>query len=369
MKRPRLPQLPRNLEEAAEWYMRYISPLTLVAALFIDTFFLIRRVDTLLTSLVLFSYLALATLICVLIALVQTGRVRLPWLLRVTPLLPVISQYAFGGLFIAFLSLYSRSAAISISWIFVFAIAILLIANERFVRFYLRFAFQISILFITLFSFLIFYVPLLFGRVGPSMFIGSGLVSLIVISTFLFVLSYVVPGLVRNERAAYTRSIASIFIVFNILYFTNAIPPLPLALKEGGVYHEVERVLDEYRLLAEPVEWYEAYLRYNTAFHRAGDESVYVYASIFAPSGLSTAVSHEWQRYDEAMREWITLQVVPYSIVGGRDEGYRGYSVFRGPPEGQWRVNVLTEHGQLIGRVSFMVVNVAEPVPLLSVVR
>lgn len=369
MRRPRLPQLPRNLEEAAEWYVRYISPLTLVVALFVDTFFLIRRVDTLLTSLILFSYLALATAVCVLIALVQTGRVRLPWLLRVTPLLPVISQYAFGGLFIAFLSLYSRSAALSISWIFVVAIAALLIANERFVRFYLRFAFQISILFIALFSFLIFYVPLLFGRIGPSMFIGSGLISLILIWGFLFALSYIVPGLVRNERAVYMRSIASIFIVFNILYFTNAIPPLPLALKEGGVYHKVDRIGDEYRLLAEPVEWYEAYLRYNTAFHRAGDEPVYVYASIFAPSGLSTAVSHEWQRYDEAQGEWITLQVVPYSIVGGRDEGYRGYSVFRGPPEGEWRVNVLTQHGQLIGRVSFMVVNVAEEVPLQLVVR
>ncbi|MBI4093489.1 DUF2914 domain-containing protein [Candidatus Kaiserbacteria bacterium] len=369
MRRPKLPQLPRSIEEAAHWYMRYVSPLTLVAALIIDTLFLLRRVDTLLTSFVLFFYLALAAAMCVLIASVQAGRLRQPWLLRVTPALPVLSQYAFGGLFIAFLSLYSRSAALSLSWIFVAALALLLIANERFVRFYLRFAFQVSILFIALFSFLIFYLPLLFGKIGPYMFIGSGVASLLAIAAFLVLQSYVVPDLVRRERTASARSIAAIFLVFNVLYFTNAIPPLPLALKEGGVYHKVERVDHEYRLYAEGVAWYEGYLRYNTTFHRAKGEFVYVYTAIFAPTGLATAVSHEWQRYDEARRDWTTAQVVPYEIVGGREEGYRGYSFYREAEDGRWRVNVLTEHGQLIGRASFTVVNVSEPVPLVLVVR
>src|SRR3989338_7550831 len=163
MPRPRFPKLPRNIEEAAEWYILYISPLALVAALLIDTFFLLRRVDTLLTSLVLFFYLSLSAALIVLIALIQTGRLQQWWLLKITPILPVVSQYAFGGLFIAFLSLYSRSAAYSWSWIFVAALIVLLVANERFVRFYLRFSFQMSILFTVLFSFLIFYIPVLFG--------------------------------------------------------------------------------------------------------------------------------------------------------------------------------------------------------------
>ncbi len=369
MPRPRLPKLPKSIEEAAEWYMRYISPLTLVAALFVDTFFLLRRVDTLLTSLVLFFYLALAASISLVISLIQTGRLQQRWLLKVTPILPVVSQYAFGGLFIAFLSLYSRSAAFSLSWVFVAAIAFLLIANERFVRLYLRFAFQMSVLFITLFSFLIFYLPLLFSSIGPYMFIASGMASLLAIAVFLLLQSYMLPELVRRELTTTTRSIAAIFLVFNILYFTNAIPPLPLALKEGGVYHTVDRMDSEYRLLAEPVEWYEGYLRYNTVFHRAPGESIYVYTAIFAPTGLSTAVSHEWQRYDEERGGWTTELIVPYLIVGGREEGYRGYSVYSRGGEGRWRVNVLTEHGQLIGRVSFRVANVSEPVSIEAIVR
>src|SRR3989338_3636377 len=125
MRGPRLPKLPKSIEEAAEWYMRYISPLSLIAALLIDTFFLLRRVDTPLTSFVLFFYLTLAAFIIILINLIQTGRLRQWWLLKITPMLPVISQFAVGGLFIAFLSLYSRSATFSLTWIFVAAIAAL----------------------------------------------------------------------------------------------------------------------------------------------------------------------------------------------------------------------------------------------------
>ena len=353
MPRPRLPKLPRNIEEAAEWYMRYISPLALVAALLIDTFFLLRRVDTLLTSLVLFFYLSLSAALIVLIALIQTGRLQQWWLLKITPMLPVVSQYAFGGLFIAFLSLYSRSAAFSLGWIFVAVIAVLLIANERFVRFYMRFAFQVGVFFTVLFSFLIFYIPLLLGAIGPYMFVVSGVVSLAVISLFLYLQSRLTPELVRAERTTIARSIAVIFVAFNILYFSNAIPPLPLALKEAGVYHGVTRTGDTYQLLAEPIPWYASFLRHNTVFHRAPNEPVYVFSAVFAPSGLNTTIFHEWQRYDEHEGRWQTEATTPFSIVGGRDGGYRGDSVKSVIAPGAWRGNVGTPFFQIIKNTYF----------------
>ena len=42
------------------------------------------------------------------------------------------------------------------------------------------------------------------------------------------------------------------------------------------------------------------------------------------------------------------------SIAGGRDGGYRGYSLTT-VNSGNWRVNIETERGQLIGRVKFKV--------------
>ena len=125
----------------------------------------------------------------------------------------------------------------------------------------------------------------------------------------------------------------------------------------------------EYRFLAEPTEWYEAYLRYNAVFHSTPGESAYVYTAIFAPTGLKATVFHEWQRYAEGAGEWTTEEIIPFYIVGGRDGGYRGYSIKSGIASGKWRVNVVTEFGQLIGRVAFDVVEVPEPVPVQVVVR
>jgi len=369
MVRRYIEKLPKSIEEAAEWYMRYISPLSLVAAFLIDTFFLLRRIDTLLTSLVLFFYLTLAASLIVLISLIQTGRLRQWWLLKITPILPVVSQYAFGGLFIAFFSLYSRSASFAVTWIFVAVIAILLVANERFVRFYMRFTFQMSIFFIVLFSFLIFYLPLTFRTIGPWMFVASGVTSVCLIAAFLRLQAYLTPELVRDNLTNIARSIAVIFIIFNVLYFSNAIPPLPLALKDAGVYHNVVRSGDEYRLFAEIEPWYREYFFMPEIFHQAPGESLYAFSAVFAPSGLTTTIYHEWQRYDEARNRWVAEETIPFFIVGGREGGYRGFSVKSSVAPGMWRVNVITESGQVIGRSAFTVVNVTERVPIKVEVR
>ena len=369
MKRPRLPKLPKNVEELARWYMRYVSPLSLIAALLLDYFVLLRRVDLWQGNLLLFSYLVVAASCITLMNLVETGRLRHPWILKVTPLIPVVAQFAFGGLFAGYLSLYSRSAAVEVTWIFVLILAALLVGNERFVRMYSRFVFQFSIFFVVLFSFLIFFLPVVSGTIGPYMFVISGLASLTVIIGFYYFLYYLVPERAHAERTRVARSIAIILVTFNILYFTGAIPPLPLALKDAGVYHGAARIDGEYRLLEEPRPWYEAYLRYNTVFRRTSSESAYVYTAVFAPAGLTTTVFHEWQRFDAGADAWITEETIPFFIVGGRDGGYRGYSVKRDPTAGHWRVNVVTEFGQVIGRVSFEVVVVQEPVPVGVVIR
>jgi hypothetical protein len=249
-------------------------------------------------------------------------------------------------------------------------VAGLLLGNERFVRLYMKFSFQISIFFTVLFSFLIFFLPVVFHRIGPYMFIASGITSLALIALFLSLLYRLTPEIVRQERTRVARIIAIIFIAFNILYFTNAIPPLPLALKDAGIYHGVSREFTgSYKLLAEPVPWYEAYLRYNTRFHHTVGESAYAYSAIFAPSGLSTLILHEWQRYDTAAKEWVTTNTEQFPIIGGRDGGYRGYSFKTNPAAGRWRVNVITQYGQLIGRISFTVTDVPVPSSLEAIFK
>ncbi|RJQ33547.1 DUF2914 domain-containing protein [Candidatus Parcubacteria bacterium] len=360
--------IPKSTQELADWYMRYVSPLSLVAGFILDTLFLAKRVDLFLTNAVLFTYLVVAAIAILLINLIQTGRIKLKFAITALPLLPVVVQFAFGGLFSAYLSLYSRSAEVATAWIFVIAVAVLVLANERFSHFYARFSVQMPIYFTVLFSFLIFFLPVVFRAIGPLMFIASGAISLLIMVGFWHLLASLVPEVARENRRTVTIAIAAIFVGFNVLYFTNAIPPLPLALKGAGTAHAISHdATYTYRILVEDRPWYERYLDFSPTFHRVPGEPVYVWSAIFAPSGLRTRVLHEWQRYDGESRSWVTETAVWFAISGGRDGGYRGYSQKSTVEPGKWRVNVLTQYGQLIGRVHFTVEDVEIAPPLVEI--
>lgn len=359
--------LPKSTEELILWYERYLSPIALVAGFLADNYILLRRVDLWTSNLLLFFYLAVAATCVVLTNLIATGRLQQPSLIKAAPFLPVAAQFAFGGLFSGYVSLYSRSAAYSASWIFVVLLAALLLGNERFTRFYSRFTFQVGILFTVLFSFLIFYLPVVLKNIGQGMFIASGALSLVLMAFFIRSLAILMPEHVREHRTKIARTIAVIFVVFNVLYFSHAIPPLPLALKSAGVYHDVVKEGDEYVLRAEPVPWYESYLRYNTIFHKTADETVFVYSAVFAPSRFSTTILHEWEHYDENSKSWARTATFGFPMTGGRDGGYRGFSLRENIDAGKWRVNVKTGNGLIIGRIAFTVVDVPIPVETVEV--
>jgi uncharacterized membrane protein len=361
--------LPRSTEELMHWYERYVSPFALIAGFLVDNFFLLDRVDVFLGNVFLLSYLTLAALCIAALNYIQSGRVQQRHILAIAPFIPVAMQFAFGALFSAYLALYSRSAALAVSWIFVILVAALFIGNERFRRLYERLSFQTSVFFIALFSYLIFFLPVIFKKIGPGMFFFSGTVSLLIFTLLMYALDRLIPEKVRQSRTQIARSIAAIYLAFNVLYFTNVIPPLPLSLKTAGVYHEVSRAGGDYVLQAEPIPWYKSFLNYNTAFHRAPGQDAYVFASVFAPTDLSTLIVHEWEYFDPTLEEWVTKSVVQFTITGGRDAGYRGYSIKNSPEEGKWRVSVKTKYGQIVGRVNFTVVPVPVPVALEEEVR
>jgi len=353
-----LSKLPRSTEELLRWYEHYISPATLIVAFTLDTL-AFKRVDLLLSNLLLFAYLTLASVSIILYHLIQSGRLRGKSFLAILPFIPVGMQFGFGGLFSGFVILYSQSAAYATSWIFIVLLAALLIGNERFRKLYTGFVFQASILFLTLLSFLIFFLPVVTGKIGTTLFLISEAIAVAAMILFVRGFGFLAPEVYRAARWRLIRSTASIFLIFNVLYFANVIPPLPLALKDATVAHSVRRINGEYHLQTEPLKWYQRYLQYNTVFHKAPGETVYVFTSVFAPTRLSTTVTHEWERYHPVVDEWLEVSDVSFPIQGGRDGGYRGYTLQDVTVPGDWRVNVRTADGRLIGRVSFRIEDVA----------
>lgn len=360
--------LPKSTEELIHWYERYISPFALVGGFLLDNFIFLDRIDSLQSYLLISTYVLIAAAGIVLFHTIERGRLRGKIALTAAPFIPLAIQFAFGALFSGFLAVYWRSASVAVSWIFVLGIAALLLGNERFRSQYMKLPFQASMLFTVIFSFFIFLLPILLHRIGSGIFILGGIASLLATAAFLYLIKRLVPDTWAENKTVVARSLAIIYVVFNLLYFTNAIPPLPLALKDAGVYHSAIRAGDTYVLHAEPVPWYKRYLRYNTLFTREPGAPAYVFSAIYAPKNLKTGVVHEWQRKADD-GTWVTESTIPFAISGGREEGYRAYSTKSSLSDGPWRVNVLTKNGQVIGRVSFTVVSASSTPALVEVRR
>ncbi|MFC1625325.1 DUF2914 domain-containing protein [Patescibacteria group bacterium] len=330
-------------------YERYVSPIAFFSGFVWDSLTL-KRIDLLYENIVFFVYLSVAATSIVLISTTQ----------KYARVMPLVLQFTFGGLFSAFFIFYSRSGSIMTSWFFLLALAILLIGNERFRKRYARLVFQLNIFFIALFSYSIFAVPVFIGKMGAWTFLISGLVSLILVGFFM--------RLLKQFKRPLIFSILGIYLIFNLLYFTNIIPPIPLSLKEIGIYHFVERNNGQYSVQFEPAPWYLFFKDFNSDFHWVKNTPVYAYSAVFAPTKLNTTIFHRWSYFDEEKDDWVKKSQLGFSISGGRDGGYRGYTMKTSMESGKWRVDVITSRGQVLGRTKFEIVEVGSLPKLESMI-
>jgi len=344
-------------------YEKYFSIIAFLFGFTLDNITL-TRIDLWLDNLILSTYLFLAGFGIFLFHFLKRKPPKGKFRRRIILLIPLLIQFAFGGLFSGYFVFYSKSASLATSWLFVLLIILLLVGNEFFKKRYARLEFQVSVFFVTLFSFMIFYVPIIFNSIGAGTFLLSGVVSLFAIWVFINFLSLAIPKRIQRTKRSLARIILFIYLSFNVLYFTNIIPPIPLSLKESGVHHSIERVGDEYKAETEEIFWYEIHKKVRTRIHVESGKPVYVFSSIFAPTDLNATIFHSWQYYDEQNEKWIESDQFNYKIFGGRDGGYRGYSTKSSIFPGKWRVDIVTERGQIIGRVAFRVIDETSKRPL-----
>ena len=330
----------------------------------------LTRIDQLFDNMVLLSYLFMTGLSIMLYHMYDSGRLQFWPFKKICPWLPVYIQFTFGGLFSGYLVFYSRSATLAGSWPFVLMLVLLVVSNELFKSKMARFGLQISLYFMTLFSFMIFFIPVLIGEMGATIFLLSGAVSLLCIRLYILLLEKVVPRKVIQIKRVLFPSILAIFLSFNALYFTNLIPPIPLSLKDAEIFHYVERQSDgTYVALAETREWYEVQKYFKTEFHTVAGEPIYFFSAIFAPTKLNAQVFHHWQYYNETTQAWVSADKFGFAIAGGRGEGYRGYTTKNSTHFGKWRVDIETDRGQLIGRTVFYVVQSTQPPETETVIK
>lgn len=262
---------------------------------------------------------------------------------------PLVVQFTFGALLSAALVFYLFSGSIAVSWPLLVMVIFLMTGNDVFREHYLRPTVQLSVFYFVLLITFATAAPTLTGSISFWVFLGGTALSVVVMRWYLNFLFWLRPDLRKMRPSPYLMTWL-IFLLMQLAYFSNVIPPIPLSLTESGVYRNVERVGSEYQLTEFDQDWIERLLP-GERFVVDPKDRVYVYASIFAPVDLNTDIVHHWQRLEG--EEWITVNRLDYQITGGRDEGYRGYSYITNHRPGSWRVDVQTKRGQVIGRIRF----------------
>lgn len=362
----------RRLKNLHERYERFVFPVALVIG-FVFDFFLFGQININTAGVVLFGYFILIILTLTVFHFFDWEALRarfasgeagafdqfLTWL-------PTVLQYTFGALFSAFVVFYLQSASLAGSFFFIMLLVLALVASEVFRKHYFRLDFQISFLFAALFLYLFFVISVISGKVGTLPFVLSSLAALVLTLVLLAMLRPLIAGKMRHFRYSLFAGIGGIFVAVNGLYFTGFVPPVPLVLKDVGVYHSVERL--ENGAYAAEVEQnvesgFDLFSRHDERIRLEPGKPVFFYSAIYAPRNVNTEIFHEWEFYDPARGQWVTRDQIAFAISGGREAGYRGYTTKENLSEGHWRVNIITGDGSTLGRVEFSIQRTQTTVP------
>ena len=344
---------------------RSLSAVSMIGGFAFDNY-AYRRIDLPNTQALFIGYLTVAGIAIVLLHLFATRARDGKPMPRWHSILPMATQFTLGALWSGFLIFYSRSAVLTESWPFMLVLVAIFVGNEVFSRYHSRLVFTSILYAFALFSYFIVTVPIFTHTVGPFTFLISGLAAFSVFLIFLNIVRWAGREQWRSARLQVLAGSALVYATLTAFYFTGTLPPLPIALTDKGVFHFVKRVGEVYQAQGEAQDWLTRFGK-PPVLHIAPGQPVYVYSAVFAPIKLSTQITHRWQHYNRVRHNWQTISRVSFTINGGRDGGYRNYTIQHKVWDGDWRVDVKNADGRIIGRIPFHIETVPQPVTPIPV--
>ncbi|MBD3316108.1 MAG: DUF2914 domain-containing protein [Chitinivibrionales bacterium] len=261
--------------------------------------------------------------------------------------LPLAVQFLFGGLFSSFFVYYFKSASSAPAFFFMAIPLALLVGNEFLEKRLGDIKLAIILYAMASFMYLNVVVPVLLRRMNPLTFILALLCSIGLYT------------LIRALSGPHKVSIvptAGLYTFLTLAYFLNIIPPVPLAKKYMGIYRSVERRNGAYCCEYEKPRWYQFGKKREKQYRWAPGDTVFCFSSVFAPTKLRKGIYHHWYTKPENSSQWKETDVMGYTLTGGRDEGYRGYTYKCHVHPGAWKVALKTAEGKTLGIVGFEIV-------------
>ena len=270
------------------------------------------------------------------------------------------THFMLGTLLNIYTLFYFKSASLGVSLLFLAALASVIAINELKPFKDSGTLLRMSLFSLCLVSYFTYLIPTLMGRIGVLPFLGSLAGAAACVGLLTWRLDAVLPG----RRQLVLRHVAYPFAVvaslFALLYFAKIIPPVPLALSEIGIYHNVSREGDRFELTSMGPRWRFWQRGEQTFLARPGDV-IFCWVMVFAPTNFNERLAVRWRIRTPA--GWEEADTIPLAITGGRDGGWRAFTAKANYRPGRWRVEVLTSDGREMGRIDLTVVADASTAP------
>ncbi len=248
-----------------------------------------------------------------------------------------VLQFLFGSLLSALFILYFKSSSDGLAWVVTLVLGVLLVANEFMESEYRRFSLCWSMFGLCSILWCNFALPFVLGSVHAAWFylstlLGAGL-------TWLLYLR-------APKHVGRIWPVAVIAALLMLAYREDMIPPVPLVKQAVVVAYALEKTPEGYWMTVEKAPWWQFWQVDSAQVHLQPGQRLVCFSAVFAPPGLHTRLIHDWQQ--QVRGEWVSVSRPSFTLSGGRDSGYRGYTYKSNLSAGEWRVRIQTETQQTI---------------------
>jgi len=283
---------------------------------FVTDYILLNRIDDTFDNAILLFYVVLASISILLFYVGVAEKISLKWSQRLRHYMPVLMQYSFGGLLSGMLIFYGRSGDLLVSYPFIILIVGVIIINEMVSKQSDRLLYNLAVYFIGLFSYCVLVMPVLVNDMGDFIFVGSGVLAVIIMILMVKILSKIIPNFMAMQKRGLTFIVGSIYVLFNTFYFLNVIPPIPLSLTELSIYQSVQATNSGgYRITKEDNSWFDVISMLSDDFYPLKGQGASCFARVYAPTNLTTNIVHRWEFLDKT-GDWREHYVQSYKITG-----------------------------------------------------
>lgn len=355
MLKERLQNLDKRLRATYKRYERFLIPGFLVVGFIFDV--ITFRTLQIRTNLQLqLAYLVLAAVAFCYIQIYDSRNQppRFALLAYARFLAPFAEQISFGSLLSSSLLYYWFSGSFSVSWPLIAIVTGVMISSELFRKLYLRPAVQLGVYNFVLFAYLSLLLPFVMHSLSGWIFMFSGFMSTLIVLSLVLILGLFALK-IRQDRKLIFTAVLGVFLAMTSFYSLKLIPPVPLAIRDAEMYHDVIWEAGDYTLIGEDESFWQS-LWPGQTIHAAADDSIFAYTAIFAPAKSTTTIYHRWEYKDPETGKWIQSTKLHFTVRGGRYDGFRGYTQKTNLMPGKWRVTVENARGQALGRLHFTVV-------------